>query len=107
MEVPRGTGREVGRGQGQGCLGARQTSGMRPAGKGRCEGGHKVETTIGEAAGKIWKALNVTGFMGRAQLAKATGLSNDLLNQGVGWLAREGKLASAEQSKIQGFKLKK
>ena len=64
-----------------------------------------METKVGEAAGKIWKALNATGSMGKAQLAKATGLSGDLVNQGIGWLAREGKIVCEDKS--QGLKLKK
>lgn len=63
-----------------------------------------MEKKIGEAAGKVWKALNAAGVMGKPQLAKATGLPADLLNQGVGWLAREGKLASDDNGRL---KLKK
>lgn len=64
-----------------------------------------METRIGEAAGKIWQVLNAKGAMGKARLAKATGLSSDLLDQGIGWLAREGKLVADDKS--QGLKLKK
>ncbi len=64
-----------------------------------------METKIGDAAGKVWKALNAAGAMGKPQLAKATGLQSDLLNQGVGWLAREGKLASDDDGR--SLKLKK
>ena len=64
-----------------------------------------METKIGEAAGKIWKALNVADSMGKTQLAKATGLTSDLVNQGIGWLAREGKIVCEDKS--QGLKLKK
>ena len=53
-----------------------------------------MEAKIGEAAGRIWQALHANGPMGKAQLAKVTGLSGDLLNQGIGWLAREGKLTA-------------
>ena len=66
-----------------------------------------MEAKIGEAAGKIWQALKANGSLGRTQLAKATGLSGDLLNQGIGWLAREGKIASEGQDMNQSLKLKK
>jgi len=66
-----------------------------------------MEAKIGEAAGRIWQALHANGPMGKAQLAKVTGLSGDLLNQGIGWLAREGKLAAEGQDKNQGLRLKK
>lgn len=56
-----------------------------------------MEARIGEAAGKIWQALHADGPMRRSGIAKATGLSGDLLNQGIGWLAREGKIASQMQ----------
>ena len=55
-------------------------------------GGRRMETQIGEAAGKVWHALHANGPMTRAQLGKVTGLPADLLNQAIGWLAREGKL---------------
>jgi hypothetical protein len=45
--------------------------------------------------------------MGKAQLAKTTGLPSDLVNQGIGWLAREGKLIAEVQGKNQELKLKK
>jgi hypothetical protein len=51
-----------------------------------------MESQIGEAAGKLWQALHTGGPMGKAQIAKATRLPTDLLNQAIGWLARESKL---------------
>lgn len=66
-----------------------------------------MESKIGQAAGKIWSALNANGSMGKAQLAKTTGLPSDLVNQGIGWLAREGKLIAEVQGKNQELKLKK
>ena len=53
-----------------------------------------MEARIGEAAGKVWQALHAKGPMRKSGIAKATGLTGDLLNQGIGWLAREGKIAS-------------
>ncbi len=47
---------------------------------------------IGEAAGAIWKTLTTSGPMSKEQLCKTTGLTVDLANQGIGWLAREDKI---------------
>jgi DNA-binding transcriptional regulator GbsR (MarR family) len=58
-----------------------------------------IEQDIGEAAGKIWKALNAKGPMSISGIAKATGLSTQAINQGIGWLAREEKLASQKKGK--------
>jgi hypothetical protein len=52
-----------------------------------------MEVEIGQAAGKVWQTLHAKGAMTKNDLGKATGLSTDMLNLAVGWLAREGKLA--------------
>jgi hypothetical protein len=65
-----------------------------------------MEAEIGNAAGKIWQALHSKGSMPKAQVAKATGLSADLFNQGLGWLAREGKLTVDKGSKGENLKLR-
>jgi hypothetical protein len=65
-----------------------------------------MESEIGVAAGKIWQALNGKGSMAKTQIAKLTGLSADLVNLGVGWLAREGKLAFEKTAKGDQLKLK-
>jgi len=51
-----------------------------------------MEVQIGEAAGKVWQALNSKGAMTRNEIAKATGVASEFLNMAIGWLAREGKL---------------
>jgi len=56
-----------------------------------------MEAVIGEAAGKVWQALHAKGPMRITGIAKATGLPGDLLSQGIGWLAREGKIAAERQ----------
>ncbi len=48
---------------------------------------------IGEAAGKVWNALEgKTAGLSQTQLKNATNLNGDLLNQALGWLAREDKI---------------
>lgn len=51
-----------------------------------------MEVLVGEAAGKVWQAINSGGPQTAAAIAKATSLSVERLNQAIGWLAREGKL---------------
>jgi hypothetical protein len=64
-----------------------------------------MEAEIGFAAGKIWQALN-KGPMAKSAIAKATGLSADVVDQGIGWLAREGKLTVVKAGKIEQLKLR-
>ena len=62
------------------------------------------EYKIGEAAGTVWKILNKQGAMTVAKLQTATKLPADVVNQAVGWLAREGKLVIDD--KAMSVKLK-
>ena len=62
---------------------------------------------IGEAAGLIWKALEGKGEgVTIAQLKSETKLPNDLLHQGLGWLAREDKLQLYGEGKSHRVSLK-
>jgi hypothetical protein len=65
-----------------------------------------MEVEIGNAAGKVWQALNAKGSVAKAQLGKVTGLSNDQVNQAIGWLAREGKVSVEKTAKGDALKLK-
>jgi len=65
-----------------------------------------MEAKVGEAAGKVWQALHANGPMDKSALTKATGLSSDLVNQGIGWLAREGKIGCQGNGKRRQFTLK-
>ncbi len=47
---------------------------------------------IGETAGRLWHILNSNDTMSLAQLKKRIGGSSDLVNQAIGWLAREDKV---------------
>ncbi|HOX06233.1 MAG TPA: winged helix-turn-helix domain-containing protein [Planctomycetota bacterium] len=64
-----------------------------------------MERTIGEAAGRVWQALS-QGPLGLTDVAKVTKLPQDLANQAIGWLAREGKLTTVESAKGKALKLK-
>lgn len=59
----------------------------------------RLEKEIGDAAGKVWKILDKKGPMSKSRIAKETKLSANLLNQAIGWLAREGKLAIEKSKK--------
>lgn len=65
-----------------------------------------LEQEIGTAAGKIWEALRAKGELPKSKIAQATGLSAGLANQGIGWLAREGKITSEKTKKSELIKLK-
>ena len=65
-----------------------------------------LEIEIGEAAVKIWEILSSKGAMSRSGITKATGLSVLLVNQGTGWLAREGKLSTEKSKRTELIKLK-
>ena len=65
-----------------------------------------MERVIGEAAGKVWKALKEKGSLVKSEIPKAAGLSAELANQAIGWLAREGKLAEDTKGRPGAVKLK-
>jgi hypothetical protein len=56
---------------------------------------------IGEAAGVIWRTLDLQGHLSAEELSLETGLAEDRLNQGIGWLAREGKISVGRDLKGQ------
>ena len=47
---------------------------------------------IGETAGKVWQFLKTSGAAPAARIQKGIGETTALTHQGIGWLAREGKL---------------
>jgi predicted ArsR family transcriptional regulator len=51
---------------------------------------------IGETAGAVWHALNENGPLSLAKLVEKVGINRDAVMQGVGWLAREGKIEIEE-----------
>ena len=59
-----------------------------------------INEKAGVIAGKIWNALNEQGTLTGKDLKKAAGKLNDKeLVLGLGWLAREGKIATEEVEK--------
>jgi hypothetical protein len=58
-----------------------------------------MEEEIGGAAGVIWEFLDQHGETALNRLKQGTRLSDQMLLMGLGWLAREGKLAWARQGR--------
>ena len=48
--------------------------------------------SIGTAAGQVWTYLDDHGPVPLTKLVKDLDVSRDLVMQGIGWLAREGKV---------------
>ena len=57
---------------------------------------HSCLDQIGDTAGLVWRHLDVNGPRTLSQLAKEVDAPRDVIMQGVGWLAREGKLTIDE-----------
>jgi hypothetical protein len=54
---------------------------------------------IGETAGQIWTVLDQEGPQPIAKLVKQVDAPKDVVMQGIGWLAREGKIVIEEESR--------
>ena len=66
-----------------------------------------INEKAGVIAGKIWNALNEQGTLTGKDLKKAAGKLNDKeLFLGLGWLAREGRIATEEVEKDNTVPLK-
>lgn len=60
---------------------------------------------IGEAAGKVWKVLGAKDKIALTTLPKVLDEDGALVNQAVGWLAREGKIEFEKQGRAVYVKL--
>jgi hypothetical protein len=65
-----------------------------------------MEDAIGQTAGKVWEFLNKKGEATVADLKKNVDASGDLVNQAIGWLAREEKLGFVKKGKTVKVVLK-
>ena len=61
---------------------------------------------IGETAGAVWRALHTNGPMTIAKLSKVVGGNKDLLQQAIGWLAREDKISITEVKRTKTIALR-
>lgn len=57
--------------------------------------------SIGVAAGLVWEFLAANGPVTLTRLAKGIEAPRDLVMQGVGWLAREGKVKFEETARAR------
>ena len=60
-----------------------------------------LTTKFGSGAGKIWKALNETGSLKEEELKEKTQLNTDDFYGGIGWLARENKIAKHDEENLR------
>lgn len=60
---------------------------------------------IGTAAGLIWRYLNEQGPVTLSRLARELDEPRDIVMQGVGWLAREGKITFFEGARSKQIML--
>ncbi len=51
-----------------------------------------MKDNVIQAAGKTWKTLGEQGPISIAQLIKILKMKSDIVNQAIGWLAREDKI---------------
>lgn len=51
-----------------------------------------MKHSIGETAGKLWEKLKTSGEMNMANIPKSMDATAALVNQAIGWLAREDKI---------------
>lgn len=60
---------------------------------------------IGEAAGDVWKLLGAKGRVALTTLPKLLDQDGALVQQGVGWLAREHKIEFEKEGRALYVKL--
>lgn len=60
---------------------------------------------IGEAAGAVWKILGAKGRIALTTLPKLLDQDNMIVQQGVGWLAREQKVEFEKEGRALYVKL--
>ena len=60
---------------------------------------------FGEHAGKIWQTLYKHGYLDGEKLLEITKLTDSEFNVGIGWLAREDKIAKKDQYELDSTNL--
>jgi len=63
--------------------------------------------TIGETAGEIWKLLKSEGPCSTSAIARKMKQPQSIVNMGIGWLAREDKVAFTQTKQGMSISLKK
>ncbi|MGD9855286.1 MAG: winged helix-turn-helix domain-containing protein [Planctomycetaceae bacterium] len=60
---------------------------------------------IGSVAGRIWNYLNDRGAVTMTQLTREVDAPRDTVMQGIGWLAREGKISISKNARTRQIQL--
>ena len=63
--------------------------------------------TIGETAGEIWKLLKDEGPCSASAIARKMKQPQSIVHMGIGWLAREDKVAFTQTKQGMSISLKK
>ncbi len=64
-----------------------------------------ARAVIGTNAGKVWEYLNSNDEATSGQIGKAIGESPSHVNQAIGWLSCEGKVALLKTGKSTKYRL--
>lgn len=64
-----------------------------------------IEEFFGANAGKVWQALNGNGALNVLEISKRAKIKSTDVISGLGWLAREGKIAIETKNKKHYYKL--
>jgi len=64
--------------------------------------GNRHRIPLGEAAGRVWRFVHAAGAVPKKELRSATGLGENVADQAIGWLVREGKLVVEDRRGERG-----
>lgn len=65
-----------------------------------------LNTTIGDAAGKVWEYLDKNGPSSVTKIATDTEISKNDMQRAIGWLAKEDKLEVEMKGRTETLWLK-
>ncbi|MCF7987128.1 MAG: winged helix-turn-helix domain-containing protein [Methylovulum sp.] len=65
-----------------------------------------LNTTIGDAAGKVWEYLDKNGPSSVTKIATDTEISKNDMQRAIGWLAKEDKLEVEVKGRTETLWLK-
>ena len=65
-----------------------------------------LNTTIGDAAGKVWEYLDKNGPSSVTKIATDTEISKNDMQRAIGWLAKEDKLEVEVKGRTETLLLK-
>ena len=58
-------------------------------------------SNIGFMAGRIWHELDINGSMSVSALVRRINRPRDYVMEGIGWLAREGKITIRDEGRVR------